>query len=154
MEPGSERITWKTIVGWLVLAAFIALFATPIAIWVGPGGQPAVVRIAAGFFCAVIVYRLVVVIRAAALIGQITPAEIAMQPRRIHVQIDPSLAGLVKELPGGLWWTVLTPALWTRLLRLCQQRGVAPPPELMPQSDRHPTRQDAERLIDFLEEST
>ena len=154
MDRGPERITWKTIIGWFVLAILIALVAAPVSIWVGPAGQPIVVRFAVAVFCAVIVYRLAVVIREAALVGQMTPAEIAMQPRKVEVQTDPLLTGLASELRGRIWWHVAAPALWAHLLQLCQRRGAVPPAELLPEPGHHPTWQDAERMIHFLEDAT
>ena len=44
MEPNPERITWLTFIGWLVLALIIAMFAAPIALWVGAASQPIVIR--------------------------------------------------------------------------------------------------------------
>ena len=52
MEPNPERITWLTFIGWLVLALVIAMFAAPIALWVGAAGRPTVIRIAVAIFCA------------------------------------------------------------------------------------------------------
>ena len=46
MEPNPERITWLTFIGWLVLALVVAMFAAPIALWVGAAGRPTVIRIA------------------------------------------------------------------------------------------------------------
>ena len=63
MEPNPERITWLTFIGWLVLALVIAMFATPIALWVGAANQPTVIRIAIAIFCACIVQRLLLLIR-------------------------------------------------------------------------------------------
>ena len=153
MGHSPESITWRTMVGFLVLAVVIGMFATPIAIWVGPTGQPVVARLAAAVFCAVVLYRLVVVVREAAMIGQLSSAEVALQPYDATVQADPLLTRLVYELRTNLRWRVVTPALWMRLEQLCRQRGVAVPVELQ-QQPGYRTWQDVERMIEFLENAT
>ena len=75
MERNPERITWLTYIGWLVLALVIAMFAAPIALWVGAGGQPTVIRIAVAIFCACIVQRLLLLVRHAAAIDEVPQAE-------------------------------------------------------------------------------
>jgi hypothetical protein len=153
MEHGTEPITWRTMVGFLALAVVIGMFATPIALWVGPSGQPVVARFAAAVFCAVVAYRLVVVVRGAAMIGQMSAADVALQPYDATVRVDPLLVLLANELRTNLRWRVVTPALWTRLQQLCRQRGAAVPVELQ-QQPRHPTWQDVERVLRFLEDAT
>ena len=98
--PGPEPITWRTLVGFLVLAVVIGMFATPIALWVGPAGRPIVVRLASSVFCAAVVYRLAVVMRAAAMIGQMSAADVALQPYDATVRVDPLLTRLANELRG------------------------------------------------------
>ena len=151
--PGPEPITWRTLVGFLVLAVVIGMFATPIALWVGPAGRPIVVRLAASVFCAAVVYRLVVAVRAAAMIGQMSAADVALQPYDATVRVDPLLTRLANELRTNLRWRVVTPDLWTRLQQLCRQRGAAVPLELQQQPEQR-TWQDVERMIQFLEDAT
>jgi hypothetical protein len=153
MVPGPEPITWRTLVGFLVLAVVIGMFATPIALWVGPTGLPVVVRLAAAVFCAAVVSRLAVVVRAAAMIGQMSAADVAQQPYDATVRVDPVLTRLANELRANLRWRVVTPALWMRLQQLCRQRGADVPVELQQQPE-HRTWQDVERMIRFLEDAT
>jgi hypothetical protein len=153
MEHGPEPITWRTMVGFLVLAAVLGMFATPIAVWVGPTGRPIVVRLAAAAFCAVFAYRLMIVVRGAAMIGQMSAADVALQPYDAAVRVDPLLARLANELRTNLRWRVVTPALWARLQQLCRQRGAAVPVEFQ-QQPGHRTWQDVERVLQFLEDAT
>src|SRR5262249_13370888 len=122
MEPNPERITWLTFVGWLVLALVIAMFAAPIALWVGAAGRPVVIRIAVAIFCACVVHRLLLLIRHAADLDQVPQADSATRPSVGSVTTDPLLTDLAKELRWGGWYFV-PPALWMRLERLCQDRG-------------------------------
>jgi hypothetical protein len=147
MDRGPEAITWKTLVGFAALAALLALFAAPIALWVGPSGWPLVLRIALSAILAVIACRLLAVIKVAALVGYQTPAEIALQPRVTEVQVDQLMLQLVKETRPGLWQ--VSPALWQRVQSLCGRRGVAVPDE-----PARPSRQVVERIIQHLEETT
>ena len=153
MEHSSEAITWRTTIGFLMLGVVIGTFATPIALWVGPPGQPVVARLATAVFCAVVAYRLVVVVRGAARIGQMSSAEVALRPYDATVQADPLLTRLVNELPTNLCWRVVTPAAWMRLEQLCRQRAVAVPVELQ-QRLGHRAWQNVERVIQFLEDAT
>jgi hypothetical protein len=153
MEHNREPITWRTMVGFLVFAAVAGVIATPIALWVGPTGSPVVVRLAAALFCAAVVYRLVVVVRGAAMIGQMSSADVALQPYDVTVQADPLLTRLANELRTNLRWRVVTPALWMRLEQLCRQRGASVPVEFQRQPG-HRTWQDVERMIRFLENVT
>jgi hypothetical protein len=153
MEHSPEPITWRTMVGFLVLAVVIGMFATPIALWAGPTSRPVVVRLAAAVLCAVVVYRLVVVVRGAAMIGHMSAADVALQPYDATVRVDPLLTRLANELRTNLRWRVVTPALWTRLLQLCRRRGAAIPVELQ-QQPGYRTWQDVERVIQFLEDAT
>jgi hypothetical protein len=153
MGQNPESITWRTMVGFLALAVVIGMFATPIALWVGPTGRPVVARLAAAVFCAVVLYRLVIVVREAAMIGQMSSADVALQPYDATVRTDPLLMRLANELRTNLRWRVVTPALWMRLEELCRQRGAAVPLELQ-QQPGHRTWQDVERVLQFLEDAT
>jgi hypothetical protein len=153
MAHSPERITWRTVVGFLVLVVVIGMLATPIVLWVGPMGRPVVVRLAASVFCAVVIYRLVVVVRTAAMIGQMSAADVALQPYNATVRVDPLLTRLANELRTSLRWRVVTPALWMRLEQLCRQRGAAFPVEFQWQPG-HRAWQDVERMIQFLEDAT
>jgi hypothetical protein len=150
MGPNAERITWLTFVGWLVLALVIAMFAAPIALWVGAAGQPTVIRIAVAIFCACIVQRLLLLIRHAAAIDEVPEAERAIRPSVGYVTTDPLLTELAKDLRWGGWYFVPS-TLWTRLQGLYHDRGTVLPPELMPKSGRRPTWKEAERTVRFLE---
>jgi hypothetical protein len=151
MEPNPERITWLTFIGWLVLALVIAMFAAPIALWVGAGGRPTVIHIAIAIFCACIVQRLLLLIRHAAAIDQVSQAEDATRPSVGSVTTDPLLTDLARDLRWGGWYFV-PPALWMRLQGLCSIRGTVLPPELMPKRGRRPTWAEAERMARFLED--
>ena len=151
MQPNPERITWLTFIGWLVLALVIAMFATPIAIWVGAAGQPTVIRIAVAIFCACVVRRVFLLIRRAAAIDEVPPSNHATMPSVRHVTTDPLLTDLAKDLRWRGWYFV-PPVLWTRLRGLCHDRGTVLPPELMPRSGRRPTWAEAERAVRFLED--
>ena len=148
MNRGPEAITRKTLAGFVVLAALLAAIAAPIALWVGPGGQYLVVRLAVAFYVAVIAYRLLTVIKAAALVGHLTPAEIALQPRVTEVTVDPLMLQLVKETRPGL--RQVSHALWQRVQSLCRRRGLPVPDE----PAVHHSRQDVERIIQHLEDTT
>jgi len=151
MRPNPERITWLTLIGWLVLALVIAMFATPIALWVGAAGRPTVIRIAVAIFCACFVQRLLVLIRHAAAIDQAPLADRATMPSVESVTTDPLLTDLAKDLRWGGWYFV-PPALWTRLQALCHAHWSVLPPELMPKSGGRPTWAEAERTVRFLED--
>jgi hypothetical protein len=87
------------------------------------------------------------------MIGQMSAADVALQPYDAAVQVDPLLARLANELRTNLRWRVVTPALWARLQQLCRQRGAAVPVELQ-QQPGHRTWQDVERVLQFLEDAT
>lgn len=152
MAPNPERITWLTFIGWLVLALVIAMFAAPIGLWVGAAGRPTVIRIAVAIFCACIVQRLLLLIRQAAAIDEVTQADRVITQSAATVTTDPLLTELAKELRWGGWYFV-PPALWSRLRRLCHVRGIALPPELTPRSSRRPTWAEAEKAVRILEDS-
>src|SRR5215470_16310233 len=111
MKHNPERITWLTFIGWLVLALVIAMFATPIALWVGAAGQPIVIRIAVAIFCACIVQRLLLLIRHAAMVDRMTQAENATRPSAGYVTTEPLLTELAKDLRWGGWY-FLPGSLW------------------------------------------
>ena len=147
MDRGPEAITGKTLAGFAALGVLLGGLATPIALWVGPGGQGVVVRIAVAAFIAVIALRLMTVIKAAALVGHQTPAEIALQPRAAEVELDAVMLALVKETRFGP--RPVSAALWQRVQSLCWRRGVDVPDEPV-----RPSRQDVARIIQQLEETT
>ena len=151
MQPNPERITWLTFIGWLVLAVVLAMFAAPIALWVGAAGQPTVIRIAVAIFCACIIHRLLLLVRHAAAIDEMSQADNATRSSVGTVTTDPLLTELAKDLRWGGWYFVPS-ALWTRLMNLCHDRGTALPPELMPKSGRRRTWAEAERAVRFLED--
>jgi hypothetical protein len=151
MQPNPERITWLTCIGWLVLALVIAMFAAPIALWVGAAGQPIVIRIAVAIFCACIVQRLLLLIRHAAAIDEVPQAHRATRPWVDSVTTDPLLTNLARDLRWGGWYFVPT-ALWSRLQGICRDRGTVLPPALMPRSGRRPTWAEAERMLRFIED--
>src|SRR6185312_5738507 len=98
MGPNPERITWLTVIGWLVLALVIAMFATPIALWVGTAGQPTVIRIAVAIFCACIMHRLLLLIRRAVAIDEEPQADQIIRRSMGSFTIDPLLKDLSKDL--------------------------------------------------------
>ena len=145
-----EAVTGKTLAGFTVLAIVLGLFAAPIALWVGPSGQPTVLRITVALFCAVIAHRLISVIKASALVGQQTSLDIAERPQVASVQVDPLLVELAKEMRPGVGLRIVTPALWERVQQLCLHRGVSTADK--PASRR--TWQDIERIVQQLEDAT
>jgi hypothetical protein len=151
MQSNPERITWLTFIGWLVLALVIAMFAVPIALWVGAAGQPTVIRVAVAIFCAFIFKRVFLLIRHAAAIDEVPPSHDATMPSVRSVTTDPLMTELAKDLRWRGWY-FFPPALWTRLQGLCRRRGTVLPPELMPGSGRRPTWAEAERMVRFLED--
>lgn len=151
MKHNLERITWLTLVGWLVLAVVIAVFAAPIALWVGAAGQPTVIRIAIAIFCACIVQRLLRLIRHAAAISEEPQADLATRPAVEPVTTDPLLTDLAKDLGWGGWYFV-PHALWMRLQGFRHARETVGSPEPMPMSGRRPTWKEAERTVRFLED--
>lgn len=150
MEHTPETVTGKTLAGFTVLGMVLGLFAAPIALWVGPAGQPTVLRITVALYCAVIAYRLICAIKAEALVGQQTSLDIAERPHLPSVQVDPLLARLAKEMRPGIGLRIDTSTLWERLQQLCLQRGVSTADE--PASRR--SWQDIERIIKQLEDAT
>jgi hypothetical protein len=150
MERTPEAVTGKTLAGFIVLATVLGLFAAPIALWVGPSGQPTVLRITVALFCAVIACRLIRVVKEAALVGQQTLLDIAEHPHIPSVQVDPLLTRLAKEMRPGIGLRIDTTALWERVEQLCLQRGVSTAD--MPASGR--SQQDIERIIQQLEDAT
>jgi len=150
MERTPEAVTGKTPAGFIVLAMVLGLFAAPIALWVGPSGQPTVLRIAVALFCALIAHRLIRVIKEAALVGQQTSLDIAAQPLLPSVQVDPLLARLAKEVRPGIGLRIDIPALWERVQQLCLQRGLSTADK---PASRH-SWQDIERIIKRLEDAT
>jgi hypothetical protein len=154
MDQRTERITWGTLAGFLVLTVFIAVVAVPVSIWVGGGGRPLVIQIAAGLFCAVVLYRLARVVREEAGIGEASQADLAMEPKAMPVNLDPILLRLTRELPIFLRWHIVPSALLDRLRQLSTQRAGGIPPELVSGPGHLVTWQDAERIVDFLERAT
>ncbi len=153
MGHNPDRITWLTFIGWLVLGLVIAVFAVPIALWVGAAGQPTVIRIAVAIFCACIVKRLFTLIRHAAAIDEVQRATHATKASVGSVTTDPLLTQMAKDLRWHAWYFV-PPALWTRLLGLVHERGTSLPPELVPRASRRPTWAEAERTVRFLEDGS
>jgi hypothetical protein len=145
-----EAVTRKTLAGFAVLAAVLGLLATPIALWVGPSGEPVVVRIAAALFCAVVAHRLIRIIHAAALVGQQTPADMVLRPHVDAVEVDPLLAQLVKETRTGFGVRIVTPRLWQRVQELCHRRGLG----TAGQSAQLHSWQELERIVQHLEDAT
>jgi hypothetical protein len=149
MNHTPEAVTGKTLAGFAVLAMVFGFLATPIALWVGPAGQPIVLRITVALFCAVIAYRLVSVIKAVSLVGQRTSLDIAECPQTASVQVDPLLAELAKEMRPNIGLRIVTPALWERVQQLYLQRGVGA-------ADKQASRctwQDLERVVQKLEDA-
>ncbi len=151
MQADPDRITWLTVVSWLVLALIIAMVAIPIALWVGAAGQPTVIRIAVAIFCACIIKRLFPLIRRAAAIDEASPPNHAVMPSGRSVTTDPLLTDLAKDLRWRGWYFV-PPVLWARLRGVCDNRETVLPPELLPRSGRLPTWAEAERTVRFLED--
>lgn len=148
MDRGPEALTGKTLAGFVVLALLLAVLATPIAVWVGADGQGVVVRIAVACFVAVIAHRLLAVIKAAALVGHQTPAEVALQPRGSAVEVDAVMLQIVRETRPGL--RQVSPALWQHVQSLCRRRGVTVPDEPALRA----SRRDVARIIQHLEDTT
>ena len=146
----SEAVTGKTLVGFAVLAVVLGLFATLIVLWVGSSGRPVVVRIVAALFCVVVAHRLLRIIRAAALVGQQTPADIASTPHVAAVEVDPLLAQLVKETRTGIGLRIVTPGLWKRVEELCRRRGVG----TAGRPAQFYSWQEVERIVEHLEDAT
>ena len=151
MDPRVEPITWRTVSGFLVLAMLIGVVAAPIAIWFGGSGQAIIVRLAVALFSACVLYRLVVVVREAAGIGETTRMEQALEPQELAVKLDPLLLRLAGESRTGLRWNVVPAALQDRLRQLSRQMTGEPLPELMPRAGRRLTWSEVGRVIDHLE---
>jgi hypothetical protein len=150
MVHAPEAVTGKTLAGFAALAVVLSLFAALIALWVGPSGQPVVVRIAAALFCAVVTHRLIRIVHAAALIGQQTPADIALRPHVAAVEVDPLLAQLVKETRTGIGMRIVTPGLWQRVQELCRRHGVG----TAGQPVQFHSWQEVEHIVEHLEDAT
>jgi hypothetical protein len=153
MDPQSERITWKTLVGFLFLAAFIAMVAAPIVLWVGGQGRPIVIRLAVAGFCAVVLGRLARVLREDAGIGQGSAAERALEPHPVPAYLDPLLARLAQELRIGLRWHEVPKSIQERLRQMSIARTGQVPPELEPGLGQRVMWQDVERVVDAMERS-
>jgi len=151
MDPQPERITWRTVLGFLVLATFIGLVAAPIAIWFGGSGRTIVIRLAVTLFVVLVLYRLLSALRDRAGIGEVSQGDLAMRPRQPPVKLDPLLLRLAGEFRTGLRGHIVPAALQERLRHLSRQRTEDVLPELVPQTDRRLTWHDVERAIDRLE---
>ncbi len=149
MDPRAERITWRTVIGFLVLAMFIGLVATPIAIWFGGSGRAIVIRLAVALFVVLVLVRLLSALRASAGIGEVSQADWALQPRQPAVQLDPVLLRLGGEFRTGLRRHIVPAALQERLRHLSRRRTGEVLPELM---TSWLTWHDVERAIDRLED--
>ena len=151
MDPRHERMTWRTVFGFLVLAMFIGLVATPIAIWFGGSGRTIVIRLAGALFIVFVFYRLLSELRDWAGIGEVSQADLAVQPREPPVKLDPTLLRLAGEFRTGLRGHIVPAALQERLRHLSRQRTGDVVPELVPQTHHRLTWHDVERAIDRLE---
>jgi hypothetical protein len=151
MEPRSERITWRTLLGFLALAVAIAAVAIPTAVWFDSSTRPVVIRFAVTLFTAVVLFRLVRVVREDARVDEKSQADLATVPRAVHVALDPLLLRLVSELRISVRWYVVPGALLERLRALSMQQIGRLPTELVPQPGRRPTWQDIERVVENLE---
>jgi len=152
MDPRVERITWRTVFGFLVLAMFIGLVASPIAIWFGGSGRTIVIRLAVALFVALVLYRLLSALRDWAGLGEGSPADLAVRPREPPVRLDPLLFRIAGEFRTGLRWHVVPTALQERLRHLSRQETGDVLPELVPQTDHRLTWHNVERALDRLED--
>lgn len=151
MEPRSERVTWRTLLGFFVFAIAIAAVAIPTATWFDSSTRPLVIRFAVTLFAAVVLFRLVRVVREDARVGEKSPADLATVLRAGHVALDPLLLRLVGELRLSVRWHVVPRALLERLRALSMQQTGRLPAELVPQPGHRPTWPDIERVVENLE---
>ena len=153
MNPQSERFTWRTLVGFLLLAVLIAVVAVPTAVWLGSEQQPLVARLALALFASVVLFRLARVVREWAKVDEPSPADIAARPRATRVELDPILLRLSSELRFSLRFRLVPRALLERLRELFSRETGRIPPELGPGATVRPTWQDVEQAIENLEHS-
>lgn len=149
MDDNPECITWRTLAGFLVLGAVIGVLAAPIAAMVESGHRPLVIRLAVALFAAIVCCRLIVAIREAAMIGQMSSADVALQPRAAPAQVDPLLARLTAEARAGFGQRFIPPSLSERLRRIGERRSVVAPAAPTARLTWH----DAEQMIDAIEDA-
>ena len=152
MDPRAERITWRTVFGFLVLAMFIGLVAAPIAIWFGGSGRTIVIRLAVALFVALVLYRLLSALREWVGIGEVSQVDLAVQHREPAVRLDPLLFRLAGEFRTGLRWHIVPAALQERLRHLSRQTTGDVLPELVAPPDHWLTWHNVERALDRLED--
>jgi hypothetical protein len=152
MDPRVERITWRTVFGFLVLAIFIGLMVAPIAIWFGGSGRTIVIRLAVALLVALVLYRLISSLREWAGIGEVSQADLAVQPREPAVRLDPLLFRLAGEFRTGLRWHIVPTAVQKRLRHLSRQGTGDVLLELVAPPDHWLTWHNVERALDRLED--
>jgi hypothetical protein len=159
MDPTADdgRITWRTLVGLLVLALAVAAVAAPIGVWVEPPQRPVVVRVAAAVFLACALFRCVRAVAGAVGLDLESPADLAMRHAAPPpARPDPLLPILAAEIRHGLGRGCrLDRGLWARLQALARRRGVVLPPDALPRSRPPPgrmmTQADVDRAIGLIE---
>ena len=85
------------------------------------------------------------------MIGQMSAADVALQPYDATVRVDPLLARLANSCARTCAGASLRRPFDAQ--QLCRQRGAAVPLELQQQPEQR-TWQDVERMIQFLEDAT
>lgn len=153
MDEG-ERITWKTLLGFLVLAAVIGMTTWPVAIWTGGENRALVTRLAAALFVACVLSRLARVVRADAGIGMTSAADRETAPEQPAIRIDPVLQRLAAELRPGLRWHAVPASVLERLRRLSLRRTGRVPEALEPRPGRRFTWREVARLVASLERAS
>ncbi|MDA8050174.1 MAG: hypothetical protein M0002_09240 [Rhodospirillales bacterium] len=154
MEPGAERITLGTLLGWIVLALLIGAIATPLALWVGPEHHVVVVRLAGALFTAAVLYRLATAVRAVIESKTPSPAEAALRRSPPPAIADPTLLRLGTDIRSSLRRRGhFERVLWPCLTAIAESRGVTLPPSRAARRGAAIRRADLLRILDAIEEA-
>ncbi|MGH7104794.1 MAG: hypothetical protein ACREFJ_20650 [Acetobacteraceae bacterium] len=151
MTPDNGALTWRTVAGFCLAAAFVAAVATPIVLWVEPTQREVVLRAAGALLAAGTLLRLMRAFRAAAELDTVSQVALLTRKAADDAAPDPAFPRLAAELRQAL-----TPRprmqspLWTRLREIAARRdGDARPPV----PGHRPGVDELERLLTRIEQA-
>lgn len=153
MEPDADALTWRTVAGFFLAAALLAVVAAPVALWVGPVHRALVLRVAGAVLAAGTLSRLVSALRNAVRLDM--PSEVARVLDRplLPAIPDPGFSRLANELRGlPSRGHATEPLLWTRLRATATKRDIAEP-EVAARPGRRIGKADLDRLITAIEQT-
>jgi hypothetical protein len=152
MGPSPERVTWRTVFGFFVLALFLAAIVTPVCLWVEPPHRSFVVQLAAGLFCLCVLWRLSRTLRDAAGLDTIAASELALRRPMPRASADPTLLRLAADLRGSLARRRnFDQMLWPRLQEIAVHRGIVLSSNVLPPPRQKVSRSQLEHLLSIIE---